>query len=254
MTSCKQIKAKLPAFLAGELTRAESFELEQHLASCAECRLDLTWIRQILASAQSIKAEGDDALSEINWDAMEARIFAQSRLDRRWGRMPVFSAIIQGAIAVCLLFPILFILLTAVPGPMFRPETRISGISMEKMETNIARNEIRQVLSKSRLLLSEFMVQCQGRNKGSFSWQSGGDIRELMAKNRMLERDLNRARLRNARGLCRKLGMVFNEMAAVSPTNGCRDITRLQQLLRKEHIFLKIRLVEEELKRSGGVS
>ncbi|MCK5878567.1 MAG: hypothetical protein KAH24_02230, partial [Holophagae bacterium] len=94
--------------------------------------------------------------------------------------------------------------------------------------------------------------QCPGQNDGPFSWQSGPDVRKLMARNRMLRRDLDRARLQNARGLCRKLDMVFSEMASVSANNGCRDVTRLQELLRREHIFLKIRLVEEELKRTGG--
>ncbi|RLE16103.1 MAG: hypothetical protein DRJ14_09160, partial [Acidobacteria bacterium] len=111
---------------------------------------------------------------------------------------------------------------------------------------------VRQVLSKSRMVLSEFMEQCPGQSEGPFSWQSGRDVRDLMARNRMLRKDLDRARLQNARGLCRKLDMVFSEMASVSRKDGCRDVTRLQKLLRREHIFLKIRLVEEELKRSEG--
>ncbi|NOZ12719.1 MAG: zf-HC2 domain-containing protein [Acidobacteria bacterium] len=252
MKSCKQVQKQLPAFLTGGLSPERHREVEQHLKACADCRFELELLERIASASETLGAEGEEAARDMNWDALETRIFAPSRRFEHTGRFHFFSGLIQGALAVLVLIPVLLVMVHTVPGPAEKPEIRLSGAVFERMETHVARQEVRQVLSRSRLLLSEFMEQCPGDENSPFSWQSQQDVRELMAKNRMLRKDLNQAQLQNARGLCRKLDMVFSEMASVSRKDGCRDVTRLQKLLRREHIFLKIRLVEEELRRSEG--
>ena len=252
MKSCKWVNEKLSAFVAGDLGPDKSREIEEHLATCSHCRFELELAKRIAVASAGFCADGEQAARDVNWDVMEARIFALATTGRENWRSLLFSGILQGALAVLVLVPVLLVMLQKVPGPVVTPKIYLSTSALNRMETNLARNEVRQVLSKSRMVLSEFMEQCPGQSEGPFSWQSGRDVRDLMAKNRMLRKDLDRARLQHARGLCRKLDMVFSEMASVSRKDGCRDVTRLQKLLRREHIFLKIRLVEEELKRSEG--
>ena len=253
MKSCNWMNRRLSAYVSGELSPEAEKMAAQHLLNCPHCRQKVAEMKQILQEARALKAEGDAALVGIDWDAVETRIFsAGSGKQGKKREFSLLTALLQGAMAACLLFPVLFFTLHNIPEVPAPSGVRLSGTTLDRMETNVARDEVRQVLSQSRLLLSQFMEQCPGQNEGPFSWQSGKDVRKLMAKNRILRKDLDRARLQNARGLCRKLDMVFSEMAAVSPRDGCRDVTRLQKLLKREHIFLKIRLVEEELKRSGG--
>lgn len=253
MKSCNWIRKRLSAFVAGDLGPETLQAVEQHLDHCPDCCLEMELAHRILKGARALKAEGDKAMEGINWETMETRILATSRSKQRQGqRSPLLSVLVQGAMAVCVLFPVLLLVFHSSPDPVYPSRIQLSSATLEQMETNVARNEVRQILSKSRMVLSEFMEQCPGQDDGPFSWQSGQDVRKLMARNRMLRKDLDRARLQNARGLCRKLDMVFSEMASVSANDGCRDVTRLQKLLRREHIFLKIRLVEEELKQSEG--
>ncbi|NOY22590.1 MAG: hypothetical protein GXO70_03620 [Acidobacteria bacterium] len=253
MKSCSWTRKRLSAFVAGDLNPEVMRTVEQHLDHCPDCCLEMELAYRILKETRALKAEGEQAMKSVNWDAVETRILTTARSQQeKKQRSPLFSVLVQGAMAACVLIPILMLIIHTVPGPMTAPEIRLSSATLEQMETNVARDEVRQVLSKSRLVLSDFMEQCPGQNEGPFSWQSGQDVRKLMARNRILRKDLDRARLQNARGLCRKLDMVFSEMVSVNTKDGCRDVTRLQKLLRREHIFLKIRLVEEELKRSGG--
>lgn len=253
MKSCNWIRKRLSAFVAGDLNPDALRTVEQHLDHCPDCCLEMELAHRILKETQVLKAEGEAAMKGINWEAMETRILATASSQQGMrNRSPFLSVLVQGAMVACVLIPILMVIIHTVPGPVAQREIRLSSATLEQMETNVARDEVRQMLSKSRLVLSDFMEQCPGQNEGPFSWQSDQDVRKLMARNRILRKDLDRARLQNARGLCRKLDMVFSEMASVSRNDGCRDVTRLQELLRREHIFLKIRLVEEELKRSGG--
>ncbi len=253
MKSCGWSRKRFSAFVAGDLSPEELHAVERHLDHCPDCCLEMELAHRILKETRVVKAEGEQAMKGINWDAMETRILATARSQHgKSQRLSLLSVLVQGAMAACVLFPVLLLVFHSSPDPVYSSRIQVSTATLEKMETNVARNEVRQVLSRSRLVLSEFMGQCPGQNDGPFSWQSGQDVRKLMVRNRILRKDLDRARLQNARGLCRKLDMVFSEMASVSANNGCRDVTRLQKLLRREHIFLKIRLVEEELKRTGG--
>ncbi len=253
MKSCNWIKKRLSAFVAGDVSPEVFRAVEQHLVHCPDCRLEVKLIQRILKETQALQAEGKQAMENINWDAMETRILATARSQQKKKQgSPFFSVLVQVAMAACVLFPVLLFVLHSNPDPMYTPGIQLSSAALKQMETNVARTEVRQMLSRSRLVLSEFMEQCPGQNDGPFSWQSGQDVRKLMARNRILRKDLDRANLQNARDLCRKLDMVFSEMVSVSANDGCRDVTQLQKLLRREHIFLKIRLVEEELKRSGG--
>jgi len=132
---------------------------------------------------------------------------------------------------------------------MDRPEPvniQVNAETVKRMEVELARKEVSRYLHKSRLVLADFMQQCPPERM-PLDWAPSPAVRDLLTENRYFADDLDAYRLANARDLCRKLNLVFAEMSTVSSTDPCQDIHRLQQLVARENLFLKIRLVEQEL-------
>jgi len=115
--SCAGLKAKLSAYLDGELTREERLDADAHLIACAPCRglieraerLDESLRAQFAEDERSAGVDLDadtDAALEVDIVAMQARVFASigERRRRYWlPRLAVAAAIalvIGGAYAL----------------------------------------------------------------------------------------------------------------------------------------------------------
>lgn len=246
MSSCTDMKQKLTDYAAGVLPRAGMESMECHLESCGNCRAELKLIRNIMAEAEALRAEADRQMESVHWGAQAAHLNEQLQPKR----VPWLRAAVSTALAICLIVPVALLVYRAVPG-RDDSEIMVSAETVERMEVELARGEVIRYLKKSRLLLSDFMLQCNA-DRPQTKWEPSPAVRDLLADNRYFSSELDTYRLKNAQRLCRQLDMVFSEMAAVDSREPCRDVTRLQQMVKQENLLLKIRLVEQELEMSEG--
>ncbi len=246
MSSCTDMKQKLTDYAAGILSASETDNVTAHVKTCENCRRELDLIRHIMSDAESLRQEADAEMELVHWGAVQTRLSVSLRPTRfRWLRTAVSTAL-----ALCLVIPVTWVLMHAVPTDRDR-KIQVSAETVNRMEVELARGEVIRYLKKSRLLLSDFMLQCNA-DTPQMRWQPSPAVRDLLAENRYFSNELEAYRLKNAQTLCRQLDMVFAEMASVDHREPCRDVTRLQEMVKQEDLLLKIRLVEQELEMSEG--
>jgi len=101
----QQAAERFSAYLDGELKEDEKVALEDHLASCIQCRTDLAALRRTLGQLVKLRREAPhDLLSNV-----QNQIFVRSRgrfFSRRWrlfGKIP-FEWISLGTIVLMLVY------------------------------------------------------------------------------------------------------------------------------------------------------
>ncbi len=240
MSACGKWERLITPYLMDELDDLRRREFESHLADCDGCRKDLELTRAIMSGAADLAREADAVTDDIQWGAVEAAILAGTGPRR----IPVFRYAVQTLMMICLVLPVA-LLVTSIP-VADEPDVQVTEQTVRRMETELARQEVSRYLRRSRLVLSDFMQQCSPEAT-PVKWEPSPAVRDLLTENRYFADDLDSYRLQNARDLCRKLNLVFAEMTTVESGDPCRDISRLQQIVERENLFLKIRLVEQEL-------
>src|SRR6266702_1847893 len=87
---------RLSEYIDGTLPERERAALEEHVASCAECRTTLAELRRVVARAAAL----DDRPPTTNiWPGIAARIGVVSLDPRRARRRPTWSARSRGTAA-----------------------------------------------------------------------------------------------------------------------------------------------------------
>jgi hypothetical protein len=95
--NCPEVRARLHAFVYGDLGRAEAVQVETHCASCAACRKERAALQGVRQSLDALPASATRVnLSRLYADAATL----QQRQLRRWRRAAVA---LLGAAAVLLL-------------------------------------------------------------------------------------------------------------------------------------------------------
>lgn len=240
MSRCGKWERLITPYLMDELDAHRRQAFEAHLAVCEECEAGVELTRSIMSGAVELAREGDALTDDVQWGAVEAAILAASGPRR----IPVFRYAVQTLMMICLALPVA-LLVTSVP-VTDQADVQVTEQTVRRMETELARQEVSRYLRKSRLVLSDFMQQCSPDAR-AVQWEPSPAVRDLLTENRYFADDLDSYRLQNARDLCRKLNLVFAEMTTVESGDPCQDISRLQQIVERENLFLKIRLVEQEL-------
>jgi type II secretory ATPase GspE/PulE/Tfp pilus assembly ATPase PilB-like protein len=139
--NCETARIQIVAYLKGELTEAQRRRLEEHLARCADCRLELEKARNVL---NWVDAASDDAV----------------------------VALVEGLIEGALAEPASDIHLEPQEDGGLRVRVRIDGVLHDR--ERIAPVQRPGVVARLKMLSGMNVGQSQVPQEGRYDWESGG--------------------------------------------------------------------------------
>ncbi len=259
MKTCRGFDEDLAAALAGEPGADE--RLEAHAAACSRCRAEIGAYRRLLAETKAAADEAQRVARTVDWDALAARTteraFAgaadgRSRATRRgfpaavFAWRPVFAGLLAGlAVGAAAMY-----LALRAPGPG-RPEARAEAFHaspefLENAEREIARRATLDYLKQSQFVLLDF-VASSDPGAGGRPVLDAGRARDLLAKKRYLNSQLETSRMSQAKAICDQIDLLFLELAGLSEDLPAAELERVRRLIGERGLLLKIALVRKEL-------
>jgi hypothetical protein len=259
MKTCRGFDEDLAAALAGDPGADE--RLEAHARTCDRCRAEIEAYRRLLAETKSAADEARLVARTVDWDALAARTadraFApaadgRERAPRRgfpaagFGWRPVFAGLLAGlAVGAVAMY-----LALRPPGPG-RPEARAEAFRaspefLENAELVIARRAALEYLKQSQFVLLDFVASGDPASGGR-PVLDAGRARELLAKKRYLNAQLETSRMSQAKAICDQIELLFLELAGLSEDLPAAELDRVRRLIGERGFLLKIALVRKEL-------
>ena len=122
---------------------------------------------------------------------------------------------------------------------------------LDQVEQHLAREEVRDYLDKSQLLLLEFL-QLPSDQAQRF-WQekmTAEEIQELLLKKKYLNSQLADFRLARVKALCDQIEFLIYELLKVSEGLPSEEIIKLQRFIQEKQLLLKINIIRKELDES----
>jgi hypothetical protein len=247
---------------------------------CVDCRKEFDDIGKILDGAGALSADVRKAMAEVDWDAFAERV-AQAALEGRrergteaaaaaasaratralrpagkrlsfWGTLlsprwrPAFAGALGG-----LLLGSLGMYLALKPGVVDRSSAaalRASGEFIDRAELSLARREALDYLGKSQALLLDFVqAEPEAAAQTLRSGQASLRARDLLAKKRYLNRELESVPMAKAREICDQIELLFQELAQLSDELEAGEAARIQKFIEDRNLLLRIQLVRKEL-------
>jgi hypothetical protein len=258
----------------------------RHLDACPDCAKEFKALEKILLSADSLDREIKSTLAEelkepvgkmldflslemksvlagIDWDAQAektvAAVWDEKRPPRRepqrvrpWTFVPRLKPVLAGLlIGIMVGGAGMFV---AYRGGLFeKPKSEALFASREfldRVDVEIARRETLNYLDMSQYVLLELARTQSGSGDCRLTDAAARETRELLAKKKYLNPQLEKVRMAKAKEICDQIEMLFFELAQFSESltpAQCRDI---QDIIEGKNILLKIKLLKKELQES----
>lgn len=266
MRECKKHEKDLVAFLCGELQGNERERFASHIDKCVRCKMELQNIKEIIASAGSLKPDIEKAMASVNWEVLPSKItetvFKKAPPSPRKGWLerflgflflpklrPVYAGILLGVLIGSLATFMIF----RFPFPKERSEGEffVSQDFLERIELEMARRETLDYLDKSQYLLLDFVQSSpeKGREfwKSEFAFQKA---RNLLSKKKYINPQLKKFQMAKAKEICDQIEFLFYELTQISDQLSEEDLRRIQRLIEENQLLLKIKLLKKELQES----
>lgn len=261
MNNCPMKRSDWLAYLSGDLEEGRRTTVAEHLKECPECRKDVEEFRRVLAGADAVKGEIQEALRSVDWEALPARItnYVYANAERReelreggrvrtWflqaGFRPVAAGIAMGVLLGSL--GMYLVLRQPVPRPKGGGSYFASREFLDRAELEMARRETVDYLEQSQYVLLDFL----GTPSGQASARPGlsmAQARELLSKKKYLNRELDKFQMAKAKAICDQIEMLFLELAQISGDLPEAELAKMRNLVEEHQLFLKINLVKKEL-------
>jgi hypothetical protein len=259
MNDCPMKNTDWLAYLSGDLEEGRRTTVAEHLKECPECRKEAEEIRRVLEGAGAVKGEIREALGSVDWEALPSRIadYVYARAEkpdkisvseriRQW----FLQARLKPALAGLALGLVLgsFGMYLALRQPAPRPEAafQASGEFLDKVELEMTRRETVDYLERSQYVLLDFFGTRSGPAPAR-SVFSSGQAKELLAKKKYLNAQLEKFQMAKAKAICDQIEMLFLELAQVSDELPAAELEKIRDMVRDRQVFLKINLVKKEL-------
>ncbi len=258
MSKCRSVRPELAAFLSGELEEAARKKVQEHLESCPECRREMSCLREVLRGARALEPAIEREMESVDWEAQAEKITSaawERRTPKEAGTVrprfrlfaPAFRPVLAGAV-MGIALGALATFLVMKGGLGRRPAGDryfASAEVLERVDLEIARRDTLDYLEKSQYVLLDIV----GPDAGA-SGAAAGKARELLAKKKFLNPELEKAQMAKAREICDQIELLFYQLADVS--SGLTDAQRaeLRKLVEEKDLLLKIRLLKRELQES----
>ncbi len=254
MVNCKDIREIISTAAAGEASAEEEATLKRHIEVCDNCRkeysiaADLCSMTAISVSEADVIAENIDFADVMRQEIRKSR-FSESR---RSFFKNLFAMNLKPVPGFAMVFAVGiltgYILFTGSTGitPVSGVEPR--ALPVAKVEALHARQQVVSFLKESQMILTDMM------RDGEYSDAGVKKAGYLLRKSRYFKGSLNSVELMSSRKLLEKISWFLYEISAMERDNYIKEMNRLQLLLEKERLLMKIRLVEKELDAEAGKS
>ncbi|MGB8953120.1 MAG: zf-HC2 domain-containing protein [Candidatus Aminicenantales bacterium] len=256
------MKKDLPAFLCGELEAADEKRLREHLQECPACTKELEEIKTILEGAESFQGRVSRVMATINWDGLSRQITdavfqkkmplsRDSKISRFWKSLflpkwkPVYAGVVAGLVigslaTLWLLKPDIFI--RSKGERIFASKDFI-----EKVEFQLARRETLDYLERSQYLILDFIQSSSDEVPSGQNIFASQEARDLLSRKKYITQQLNRFEMAKAKEICDQIEILFLELSRISEELTAEEIARIQSLVQKKQLLLKIKLMKKEL-------
>lgn len=265
MSECHIIQKELAAYYYQELPEAESLRIEAHLETCQECWQELNLIKKTLNGADAFHPEIKAALTSVDWDTLPDKIADQvlvKQIEKTplirssfWASFfrpqlrPVYAALLVGmTLGAALMF---WALHSPQRAPLASQDVFVPQGVMESMDVELARRETLDYLEKSQYLLMEF-VQAEEGGAADF-WRSDFAVQEtrgLLSQKRFIDPELDKFQMAKAKAICDQIEFLFLELTQLSQEVSEAELEKIRGLIQERQLFLKIKIIKEELQRS----
>ena len=267
MKKCPMTAKDQLAFLAGNFEKAGRTPMDDHLATCPECRAEADKVRRVLDGADGFKAEIREAVGSVDWEALPARItdhvFRTVREPERvrfadrfraWAgsrhMRPALAGLLLGlTVGAAVMY---FALRTPGPGPGLPAGFHASGEFLDRIEVELARRQTLDYLEKSQHVLRD-IVQAPAGPYGGFVALGSERARNLLQTKKYLNPQLEKYQMAKAKAICDQIEMLFLELAQISEDLTAAELQRIQSFVEERQILLKISLVRRELQRESEI-
>ena len=263
MNECRRFKQNLAIYWGGEMNERDRESIKRHLATCAVCAAENQELEKILEGADSLGREMKSVLAGIDWDAQAEKIVAavwdgqkrQPEERQRTGfRISVFR--LRPVLAGLLLGIVVggAAMFVAYRGGFFENDKGealfASREFLDRVDQEIARRETLDYLDKSQYVLLELAQTQAGMGDCRLTDAAARETRELLAKKKYLNPQLEKARMAKAKDICDRIEILFYELVQVSESLTAAQCRGIQDMIEEKNILLKIKLLKKELQGS----
>ena len=263
MNECRRFRRNLKAYWREEMIEDDRKTLRRHLDNCPDCAEEFMALERVLEGADSLGREMRSALAGIDWAAQAEKIVTsvwdqnigpgrERRRARLWTVIPRLRPAFAGLLLGIMVGAVgMFI---AYRGGLFeRPTAEALFASREfldRVDQEIARRETLDYLDKSQFVLLELAQTQTESGSCRLTDAAARETRELLAKKKYLNPQLEKVRMAKAKDICDQIEMLFFELAQVSEGLTPAQCRGIQEIIEEKNILLKIKLLKKELQES----
>ncbi|MFZ2053964.1 MAG: zf-HC2 domain-containing protein [Candidatus Aminicenantales bacterium] len=263
MNECRRLRRDFVTFLEGEMSERDRENVKRHLEACPACAQELKDLERILESADSLGQEMKSVLAGIDWDAQAEKIVAavwdekvhpqkEPKRARLWASLPRLRPVLVGLLLGIMVGGVgMFVAYRS--GLFEKPPGEALFASREfldHVDQEMARRETLDYLDKSQYVLLELTQTQTGSGDCRLTDAAARETRELLAKKKYLNSQLEKTRMAKAKDICDQIEMLFFELAQMSENLTPAQCRGIQNMIEEKNIFLKIKLLKKDLQGS----
>lgn len=250
MVNCKNIKELISLIAADEASADEIAIVEKHIQSCEECREEYDAVSILCSEYIESVSEADSIADNIDFAEIMRSEIRKDRFTENKIKQGLFSRL-NVSVRTVSSFAAVFIvgILTGYIAFMnmqtdddkFKESFVPREISAERVEAVHAKQQVMSFLKESQMILTDMM------REGEYSDAGVRKAGLLLRKSRYFKSNLKQVDLMSSKQLLEKISWFLYEISSMDRENYLKEMNRLQLLIEKERLLMKIRLVEKEL-------
>ncbi len=260
MKRFRKLKGAFVAYWGGEMSQHDREDIKRHLDAGTSFAEEFKALGKVVERVDAVGRELQSVLAGIDWDVQAEKIVASV-----WDAQPAPRKKQKRALPLTAVFrlrPVLAGLLLGVMvgavgmfvayrGGFFekaKGETLFASREfLDRVDLEMARRETMDYLDKSQFVLLELAQAQTGGGDCRLTDAASRETKELLAKKKYLNPQLEKVRMAKAKDICDQIEMLFFELAQISEgltPDQCRGI---QEMIEEKNILLKIKLLKKEL-------
>ena len=223
----------------GELDPPATRGVEQHLATCADCRQHYTGLQRVMAAVDTVTEPAlPESFERVVWARLERELPAR----RGWWSAFVLSpATMAWASAVVLLVAGAFF-----AGRLSQPQTTSTAASADQLRENVLLTDVGEHLERSQMMLVD-LVTADGDDVVDVRAERER-AEELVAANRLYRQTAEANGDARITALLDELERVLVELAATPDTLTAAEMDRVRTRLDASGLLFKVRVFSSSVR------
>lgn len=255
MTECESIRDLLVLFVEGALDSAQNSVVRAHLSGCAGCSREATEIESVRSMLKDPEIFAPE--ETYGWQLLPRSLAARAEpVSKPWWTPRRFSTLaLTSTMAVTLA---LAVALTwfARSRSSPTPPTDVAAAHvapgneefLRRMQTAYAREATARYLTECQDLLID-VVRAE-RNCAGEGYDVSAEVaraRALLARKRLLDRELATPEVARAKNLCDELERFLVNLSTSQQCETRGELLRMEQFIRRGQLLLRINVLQSEL-------